>query len=257
MNPPTDPNNRFRVDGRVAIVTGASSGLGAAVARSLRSAGAQVALVARRADRLEALAAELDGVALACDLLDPSARGRVVPSVVDQLGPPTLLINAAGGVVGITPAENESLEAIAQTLELNLVAAMHLAQAVFPHQRSEGGGSTVFISSIGGRVGVPGIPQASYAASKAGLSGLCTELAIQWAPDKVRVNAVAPGFFRSEITDSLYDTERGRAWLERNTPLGSDASAEDIVGAVQWLCSPAASYVTGQTIVVDGGWTAR
>jgi len=257
MNPARDPSSRFRVDGQVAIVTGASSGLGVAVARSLRSAGARVALVARRADRLHALADELDGEAIACDLLDPVARAQVVPSVVTKLGPPTLLVNAAGGVTGITPAEDESLEAIARTLELNLVAAMHLAQAVFPHQRSQGGGSTVFISSIGGRVGVPGIPQASYAASKAGLSGLCTELAIQWAPHKIRVNTVAPGFFRSEITDSLYDTERGRAWLERNPPLGSDATAEDIVGAIQWLCSPAGSYATGQTIVVDGGWTAR
>ena len=113
------------------------------------------------------------------------------------------------------------------------------------------------VSSIGGRVGVPGIPQASYAASKMGLSGLTVELAVQWAPHSIRVNTVAPGFFRSEITDELYDSERGGSWLKRNTPLPYEGSVDDFVGAVLWLVSDAGRYVTGQTIVVDGGWTAR
>ena len=120
-----------------------------------------------------------------------------------------------------------------------------------------GRGAIVNISSISGLVGIPGIPQASYAATKAGLSGLTAELAVQWGRHSIRVNTVAPGFFRSEITESLYDDERGGAWLRRNTPLPYEGRAEDLVGAVLWLVSDAGRYVTGQTIVVDGGWTAR
>jgi NAD(P)-dependent dehydrogenase (short-subunit alcohol dehydrogenase family) len=106
-------------------------------------------------------------------------------------------------------------------------------------------------------VGVPGIPQASYAASKIGLSGLSAELAVQWARHSIRVNTIAPGFFRSEITDSLYDSERGQAWLRKNTPLPYDGRVEDFLGAVLWLVSDAGRYVTGQTIFIDGGWTAH
>jgi hypothetical protein len=106
-------------------------------------------------------------------------------------------------------------------------------------------------------VGVPGIPQASYAASKLALSGLGAELAVQWARHSVRVNTLAPGFFRSEITEPMYGDERSLAWLARNTPLASTGTVDDLLGAVAWLVSDAGRYVTGQTIVVDGGWTAR
>jgi NAD(P)-dependent dehydrogenase (short-subunit alcohol dehydrogenase family) len=247
----------FAIPGGTAIVTGASSGLGQAVARALTGLGARVALVARRADRLAALAADIDGVAITCDLADPGQLGTVVPAVVETLGPPRILVNAAGNRFSQERAESESPADIRRTLDLNLVAPMLLAQAVFPHMRASGGGSIVNVSSISGRVGVPGIPQASYAASKAGLSGLTAELAVQWARHSIRVNTVAPGFFRSEITDSLYDSERGAEYLRRNTPLPRQATADDIVGAVVWLAGDAASYVTGQTIVVDGGWTSH
>lgn len=247
----------FGLGGAIAVVTGASSGLGAALARTLAGAGARVALVARRADRLDALAAEVGGAAFACDLVDGEARRALVGRVVDELGPPTVLVSAAGAYESGHRAEEEPPEVVARTLALNLVAPFELAQAVFPHLAGEGGGSIVFISSISGQVGVPGIPQASYAASKAGLSGLTRELAVQWARHRIRVNTVAPGFFRSEITDSLYDDDTGSAWLRRNTPLPDEGRAEDVVGAVLWLVSPAGRYTTGQTVVVDGGWTAR
>jgi NAD(P)-dependent dehydrogenase (short-subunit alcohol dehydrogenase family) len=247
----------FDLTGRVAIVTGASSGLGACVARTLAGAGARVAVVARRADRLAALAEETGGLAVAADLRDQEAVDAVVPRVVAGLGPPTILVNAAGAIDGIVPAEDESADAIRRTLELNLVAPFRLAQAVFPHLRAAGGGSVVHISSISGHVGIPTIPQASYAASKLGLSGLTAELAVQWAQHAVRVNTVAPGFFRSEITAAAYDDERQGSWLRRNTPLPGDGTPEDVAGAVLWLVGDAGRYVTGQTIVVDGGWTAR
>lgn len=256
MSTPADHITRmFGLHGRVAIVTGASSGLGEAVAETLAALGARVAVVARRADRLAELAARIDGHPVVCDLTE--AVDTVVPDVAAALGPPEILINAAGNRFGEDPAEAETAEAIDNTLALNLVTPLRLAQAVFPHMRDLGRGAIVNVSSISGRVGIPSIPQASYAASKAGLSGLTTELAVQWARHSIRVNTVAPGFFRSEITDSLYDDERGARYLRRNTPLPTEATADDIVGAIVWLAGDAARYVTGQTIVVDGGWTAR
>jgi NAD(P)-dependent dehydrogenase (short-subunit alcohol dehydrogenase family) len=247
----------FGLDGRVALVTGASSGLGEAVARALANAGARVAVAARREDRLAALAAEVGGVAVACDLLDRDRRDALVPEVADRLGGPEILVNVAGGFAGALPAEDEAPDRVAETLELNLVAPFRLCQAAFPHMKAAGRGAIVNVSSISGRVGVPGIPQASYAAAKAGLSGLTSELAVQWARHGIRVNTVAPGFFRSEITDGLYDEPRSHDWLRRNTPLPYDAEPDDIVGAILWLASDAGRYVTGQTVVVDGGWTAR
>jgi NAD(P)-dependent dehydrogenase (short-subunit alcohol dehydrogenase family) len=216
-----------------------------------------VAVVARRVERLDVLAAEIGGAAIACDLLDPAQVDAVVPAVVERLGPPEILVNVAGAIIAGAGAEDESLDAIERTLRLNLVAPLRLSQAVFPHMVAEGRGAIVHVSSISGIVGIPGIPQASYAASKAGLSGLTVELAVQWARHRIRVNTVAPGFFRSEITEELYAGERGQAWLRRNTPLPDDATAEDVVGAILWLVSDAGRYVTGQTIAVDGGWTAR
>ncbi|MFI5046208.1 MAG: SDR family NAD(P)-dependent oxidoreductase [Acidimicrobiia bacterium] len=255
--PVSDALARFELDGRVALVTGASSGLGAAVARGLAGAGARVAVVARRYDRLTALADEIGGAAIACDLLDLGQAHGLVAEVAERLGGPEILVNVAGMIAGVLPAEDEALDAVMQTLTLNLVAPFRLSQEVFPHMVAAGGGAIVHVSSIGGQVGIPGIPQASYAASKAGLSGLTVELAVQWARHSIRVNTVAPGFFRSEITDELYENERQHEWLRRNTPLPFDGTSDDIVGAVMWLVSDAGRYVTGQTIVVDGGWTAK
>lgn len=252
-----DPLDRFRLDGRVALVTGASSGLGDAVARAFAGAGARVAVVARRADRLESLASEIGGYAAPCDLLDPDQVGRLVPEVADRFGPPQILVNAAGAILGRLPAQDEPLDVIEQTLRLNLVAPFRLAQAAYPYLVARGGGAVVNVSSISAKVGIPGIPQAAYAASKAGLSGLTTELAVQWARHRIRVNTVAPGFFRSEVTASLYESERGAAWLERNTPLPDEATGDDLVGSILWLVSDAGRFVTGQTVFVDGGWTAR
>jgi NAD(P)-dependent dehydrogenase (short-subunit alcohol dehydrogenase family) len=248
---------RFELSGRVAIVTGASSGLGEGLARALASAGARVAVVARRHDRLAALADDIGGMAVSCDLLDAAAVAEVVPKIAAELGGPEILVNAAGKIFTSDPAEHEPLEAIRATLGLNLVAPFLLSQAVFPHMVAAGRGSIVNVSSISGRVGVPGVPQASYAASKLGLSGLTAELAVQWGPHAIRVNTLAAGFFRSEITDALYTQERSRTWLERNTPLPGHGTVDDFAGAVLWLVSDAGRYVTGQTIVVDGGWTAR
>jgi NAD(P)-dependent dehydrogenase (short-subunit alcohol dehydrogenase family) len=248
---------RFDLSGRVALVTGASSGLGEELARALASAGAKVAVLARRHERIGKLADEIGGMAVGCDLLDAGRIGEVVPRIAAELGGPEILVNAAGNIFSHEPAEREPPEAIRHTLELNLIAPFRLAQEVFPHMRTAGRGAIVNVSSISGHVGVPGIPQASYAASKLGLSGLTAELAVQWARHGIRVNTVAPGFFRSEITDGLYTDERSLAWLRRNTPLPYHGTVDDFTGAVLWLVSDAGRYMTGQTVVIDGGWTAR
>lgn len=258
MNPGVSTALRlFDLSGRVAIVTGASSGLGAGLARTLAAAGARVAVVARRRDLLDELVGDIGGIAVSCDLLDEMALAEIVPEVAAKLGGPEILVNAAGNIFASEPAEQESLDAIKKTLGLNLVAPFLLAQAVFPHMLAAGRGAVVNVSSISGHVGVPGVPQASYAASKLGLSGLTAELAVQWARHAIRVNTLAPGFFRSEITDVLYTDERSKAWLRRNTLLPGDGSVDDFTGAILWLVSDAGRYVTGQTIIIDGGWTAR
>ncbi len=252
-----DPAKLYDLTGRVAIVTGGSSGLGEGLARALAACGARVAVVARRMERLVRLADEIGGLAVAADLGDPEQVAGVVPRVVECFGAPVILVNAAGITFTDAGAEDEPLDAIMTTLRVNLVAPFRLSQDVFPHMVTAGGGSIVHVSSISGHVGVPGIPQASYAASKLGLSGLTRELAVQWARRSIRVNTVAPGFFRSEITAPLYDSESGLEWLRRNTLLPIEGQVDDIAGAVLWLASDAARYVTGQTVVVDGGWTTR
>lgn len=258
MTPKTPKTPKmFDLTGRVALVTGASSGLGAATARTLAEAGSRVAVVARRKDRLEALAEEIDGFAAACDLVDQDQLDRLVPHVAGQWGAPEILVNVAGHIAAVAHAEDEPLDQVRSTFDLNLLAPFRLSQAVFPHMVAAKRGAIVHVSSISGLVGIPGIPQASYAASKAGLSGLAVELAVQWARHGIRVNTVAPGFFRSEITGGLYDEERSHAWLQRNTPLPVDGTPDDVVGAILWLVSDAGRYVTGQTVTVDGGWTAR
>ena len=252
------PFRLFDLTDRVAVVTGASSGLGEALARALAGAGARVAVVARRKDRLEELASSIGGLAVGADLLELEQVPAIAGTVAAELGPPEILVNAAGNVFAPpnTKPEDETLEDILSTVHLDLVAAHRLAQAVHPSMVEVGRGTIVNISSISGHVGIPAIPNASYAAAKLGLSGLTKDLAVHWAKDGIRVNTVAAGYFRSEITATLFDSEKGDAWLRRNTPLPYLGTTEDFVGTVLLLVSDAGRYVTGQTILVDGGWTS-
>jgi len=263
-DPPVTPRSqehamqRFQLDGLVVLVTGASSGLGAAVATACSHAGADVVITARRHERLEATSQELPRCTpIACDLSDDVDRRRLISETHRLVGGPDVLVNAAGQIVEVARAEAEATDTLMRTLEVNLVAPYRLAQMVQPHMRARGGGSIINISSISGIVGIRGIPQASYAASKRALSGLTTELAGQWGRYGIRVNTIAAGFFRSEMSTDLYANEESIQWLEQNTPLARQATPDDFVGAVLWLASNAGSYVTGQTIVIDGGWTIR
>jgi NAD(P)-dependent dehydrogenase (short-subunit alcohol dehydrogenase family) len=246
----------FRLDDRVALVTGASSGIGARCARVLHDAGATVVLVARRLDRLQALAAELPGaVALPADLADPSAAPALVQDVVERCGQLDVLVNAAG-ITNPIPATRETLEQFQAVLGLNLVAPFALAQAAVAPMRQVGGGAIVNISSVIATISEPTIPEASYAASKGGLASMTRELAVQWARYGVRVNALAPGWFPTEMTEELTGHEERAARFTSRIPLGRFGDLEELDGALLLLASPAGSYITGQTIVVDGGASA-
>ncbi|MEB2345639.1 MAG: SDR family oxidoreductase [Deltaproteobacteria bacterium] len=255
-----DPTRAFRLDGRVAVVTGASSGIGVALAEGLAAAGARVALAARRTDRLEELAARLraagaEAHAFACDVACDESVERLASEVAARLGPVQVLVNNAG-LGDPLPAEQEPVEAFRATLEVNLVGSFRCAQRFGREMLAAGRGSIVNVASILGVVGVGQIPQGSYAASKGGVVNLTRELAAQWARRGVRVNALAPAWFPTEMTERMFGDERALKWVRSRTPMGRPGRLEELVGPLLFLASDASSYVTGHTLLVDGGWTA-
>lgn len=252
-----DPTRRFRLDGAVAVVTGASSGLGARFARVLHGAGATVVVAARRVDRLHALAAELPGtVAVACDVTVEADVERLVATALDAGGRLDVVVNNAG-VTDPRPAEQETPEAFRRIVDVNLHGAYAVCHHAAGPMLAAGHGSIVNVASVLGVVGVGQIPQASYAASKGAVVNLTRELAAQWARRGVRVNALAPGWFRSEMTEEMFTTpDGGLDWVRRKAPMGRAGDEHELDGALLFLASGASTYVTGQVLCVDGGWTA-
>jgi NAD(P)-dependent dehydrogenase (short-subunit alcohol dehydrogenase family) len=251
----------FSLEGRTALVTGASAGLGARFAAVLAQAGATVFAAARRIDRLKELAdsdARIHPVA--CDVSQEADRTRLVDTALAATGRIDILVNNAA-TSGETRAEDESPGAFADVLDVNLTAPFHLArliaEAPAPTEGPPMGRSIVNISSILGLVSAAPLGGASYAASKAGLIGLTRELAGQWGRAGTRVNALAPGWFRTEMTADLFGDERSSRWVDRNTLLGRGGEAQELDGALLFLASDASTYCTGQVLTVDGGWTAR
>ena len=247
----------FDLHGRNALVTGASSGLGARFAEALAGAGAQVIACGRRIERLEALAADVpDLVALQGDVTSEADRERVVGTAVDRFGRIDVCVNNAGTSSG-GPERQAELDSFRAVVRLNLEAVFGMCQLVAEHMRARRSGSIVNIGSMFGHVASTPVPDAGYAASKAAVNGLTRELANQWAADGVRVNAIAPGWFPSEMTDELLADERSRRWLERQCPMGRIGRVDELDGILLFLASDASSYCTGQVIAVDGGWTIR
>jgi len=245
----------FRLDGKVAVVTGASSGLGVAFAHALADAGADVVLGARRVDRLEETAAGVRErgrrvLTVATDVADPAQCQALVDAAMAELGRVDILVNNAG-VGTAVPATHETPEQFRSVIDVNLNGCYWMAQAC---GRVMGEGSAIInISSVLGLT-TAGLPQSAYAASKAGLIGLTRDLAQQWTGRKgIRVNALAPGFFASEMTDQYPDGYLDA--MGARIPAGRKGEATELAATLVWLASPAAGYVTGQTIAVDGGMT--
>jgi len=248
-------NDLFSLDGKVAIVTGASSGLGVAFAQAFAEAGADVALGARRVDRLAATAelvtaAGRRSISVETDVSDPDACQALVDAAVEQLGRVDVLINNAG-IGTAAPATREKPEQFRQVIDVNLNGCYWMAQAC--GRVMQPGSSIINISSVLGLT-TAGLPQAAYAASKAGLIGLTRDLAQQWTGRKgIRVNALAPGFFQSEMTDQYPD-----GYLDSQMARiaeGRKGDPRELAATAVFLASPAAGYITGQTLAVDGGMT--
>ena len=249
--------DRFRLDGRVAIVTGASSGLGVAFAQALAEAGADVVLAARRVDKLHETAKLVEAMGrralvVATDVSKPEDCTATVTAAMETFGRVDILVNNAG-VGTAVPATRETADQFRTVIEINLNGSYWMAQAC--GRVMQPGSSIVNISSILG-ITTAGLPQAAYAASKAGVIGLTRDLAQQWTGRKgIRVNALAPGFFASEMTDQ-YPPEYIASQIHR-APVGRAGEAEELCAALLFLASDAGSYVTGVTIPVDGGLTTQ
>jgi NAD(P)-dependent dehydrogenase (short-subunit alcohol dehydrogenase family) len=243
--------------GRVAIVTGASSGLGERFASVLVAAGAAVVAAARRRDRLADLAQRHPGITPhVADLLDDDDRMRLVEATVERHGRVDILVNNAGmGSVG--PAIDQPISTIRRVIELNVVAVLDLARLVARPMIAARCGTIINVSSMLGTVAAMPFPDAAYCAAKSGVNGLTRELACQWARQGVRVNALAPGYFPSEMTEGIGDDDGGGGYIRRNSPMGRMGAPYELDGALLFLASDASSYVTGQVLTVDGGWTAR
>lgn len=237
------------LSGRTALVTGASGGIGSAIAEQLAGLGARVALSGTRQDALEALAARLPGsIVLPCDLSEPQAVDALVPAAVAALGSLDILVNNAGltrdGLaMRMKDADWDTVIAV------NLTAAFRLCRAALKPMMKARSGRIISISSVVAGSGNPG--QANYAASKAGLEGLTRALAHEVASRNITVNAVAPGFISSAMTDALPEAQREA--LSQRIPLARLGTPADVAGAVAWLASDAGAYVTGQVIAVNGG----
>lgn len=250
----------FRLDGKVAIVTGASSGLGAGFAQTLAEAGADVVLGARRVDRLEEVKGKVEALGRRClavptDVSKVEDCGNLVAQAESTLGRVDVLVNNAG-VGHAAPAHREDPSDFGRVLDVNLIGAYYMAQA-FGRACIEAkhGGSIVNVSSVLGLSGSD-IPQVAYSASKAGMLGMTHDLAMQWSGRRgIRVNALAPSFFSSELTDPLLADEVGRQKVLTRTPLGRIGEPQELSGALLLLASDAGSYITGVTLAVDGGWS--
>lgn len=255
---PAAGTSRAPLAGRVAVVSGASRGIGRAVALAMAVAGADVVGIARSAEGLARLGVEVaaagrDFLAVPCDVSDVDALGAAAESAWGWKDGVATLVNAAGTMVRrevleVSPADWDDL------FRVNVRGAFFLTQALARRMLEEGGGSVVNVASVAGEVTTGA--SAPYSASKAALVQLTRVLAVRLAPT-IRVNAVGPAYVRTDLNTEWLDKDDNLRWVVERTPLGRVGVPADVTGAVVFLASPAASYITGQHLLVDGGWTAQ
>jgi NAD(P)-dependent dehydrogenase (short-subunit alcohol dehydrogenase family) len=249
------PLDAFRLDGKVAIVTGASSGLGAAFAEALADVGARVVLGGRRLDRLNEVKGRIvakggDALAIQTDVTDPSSCANLADESMSHYERVDVLVNSAG-IGAAVPASRETPDEFRSVIDTNLMGSYWMAQACAKHMAP--GSSIINVSSVLAQTSA-GLPQAAYASSKAALLGLTIDLAQQWGSRKgIRVNALAPGYFPSEMTDVM-NVDQLSGIIERRVPLGRLGRLEECAAAVIFLASDAASFITGIFLPVDGGF---
>jgi len=248
----------FDLTGRVAIVTGAGRGLGRTMARALASAGADIVAAARTRAEIESLAAEIEATgrrakAITCDVTKEASCNELVEGAVDAFGRVDILVNNAG--INIRkPLLELSFDEYQRVIETNLHGYFLCAKAAGKYMVAQQSGKVINISSIFGTVALP--TQAAYASSKGAIEQLTKVLALEWAESNVQVNAIAPTYFETELTRPLFeDPERNRFITER-TPMRRWGQPDELAGAVIFLASRASDYITGHTLMVDGGWTA-
>ncbi|MGE3075639.1 MAG: SDR family NAD(P)-dependent oxidoreductase [Dehalococcoidia bacterium] len=248
----------FSLKGRVAVITGAGRGLGRSMALALAAAGADVVATSRTSAEIETLRDEIRALgrrseAVACDTTDESQVGRLFEQAVGRLGRLDVLVNNAG--INIRkPVLELSLDEYRQVLSTNLEGYFLCARAAGRILVPQGSGKVINISSIMGRIALA--TQAAYASSKGAIEQLTKVLAIEWAPSNVQVNAIAPTYFETELTKPLFEDPERREFITGRTPMGRWGKPHELAGAVIYLASGASDYVTGHTLVVDGGWTA-
>jgi 2-dehydro-3-deoxy-D-gluconate 5-dehydrogenase len=251
--------DRFRLDGKVAIVTGASRGIGKAMAQALAEAGADVVVAARSEKPLRELAEELEAMgqralAFPLDIAKEDDLKRLVETVVREFGRIDILVNNAG-INYRCPAENFPIEEYDRVLNVNLRSVFILCQLAGRQMIAQGGGKIINTASLMSETG--GIMISAYTASKGGIKQLTKTLALEWGPYNIQVNAIGPGYIRTEMTQPLRDDpERNRMILER-VCIKRWGEPEDLQGMTVFLASSASDYVTGQVFYVDGGYLAR
>lgn len=251
--------SRFDLTGRTAVVTGASRGIGRAIALGLAESGADILATGRDTDSLAGLGAEVvalgrDFRSYAVDLERPDEVDGFTAAVLDEAGVPDILVNNAG-MIARAPAAEHTDEQWNATIAVDLTAHFRISRALGAEMVRRGHGKIVFTASLLSYQG--GINVVSYAAAKSGISGLTRALANEWAPHGVTVNAIVPGYIATDNTEALRADDVRRRSIDERIPMGRWGTPDDLVGAAVFLASPASDYVTGAHLVVDGGWMSR
>ncbi|MEP3787311.1 MAG: SDR family oxidoreductase [Ascidiaceihabitans sp.] len=246
----------FDLSGKVACITGASSGLGRRAAIALAAAGASVVGIARRAEALDSLCAEIGPKAarVVADVATRDSHAQLVSDVSAPFGAPDILIHAAG-VNTRQSADDVTPEGWDQTIALNLSAPFFLSQAFVPAMQAKGWGRIVNFASLQSTRAFPG--GISYGATKGGISQLTRAMAEAWSPHGINTNAIGPGFFPTELTAAVFDDPARADRNAAQTCVGRNGTLEDMDGPILFLCSDASAFVTGQVLMVDGGFTAK